>query len=425
MKLLSFFHTKAMPAVRSFFWDGINSDAPATIAAYAREGYALNPIAFTCINVIARAAASVKLEVHSGNKVFIDQTHDMLKLLAKPNPTQSGKGFIQEMITSHRIAGEVFILRLPNKGKPTELYILDPRHVTVEKPKDTGTLPVAFTYGEGENKKRYPVNQVTGASQVLHIKTVNPLDPWRGLSPMSAAARAVDIHNAGGKWNAKLLQNSARPSGIIEMEGDPSESMLSKLREYFKRVWQGADNAGELGLLTGGAKFTAMSMNAKDMDFIAGLGDAAKNIALVFGVPLPLITNDAATFSNMETAMERLWIDTVLPLLDEVFSSLSDFLSPLFDGGVQLTYNADSVPALEARRERLYKRMGLAVKDGIITIDEARDEMGFDPAGGDADTLGVNRPPEPVAPAAQLASSLKAAGFTVDEAAKVLADEGV
>jgi phage portal protein BeeE len=36
-----------------------------------------------------------------------------------------------------------------------------------------------------------------------------------GLSPIEAAASAIDLHNAAARWNKSLLDNSARPSGAV------------------------------------------------------------------------------------------------------------------------------------------------------------------------------------------------------------------
>lgn len=385
---------------------------PRTLKAYADEGFSQNPVVYMCISRIAEACSSVKLEVHSfdknGDKKVVS-TSKVLELLNQPNPTQSWTDFIQEMVAWHRLDGELFILRLPEKGPPQELYCLNPEYVDIEKDRDGSAVPVAYTYGSGEKKKRYPVNPVTGESQVLHVKTFNPSDPFRGLPPMSAGARAVDIHNNGLKWNSSLLKNGARPSGIVEFEkGTPNETVLSQMREYFKKAWQGVVNAGNIPILTGGAKFTALSHNPKDMDFEKSMGLAAKDIALVYGVPLPLVTMEAATFSNMDAANESLWVDTVLPLLNNLTAALSRFLMPLYGlKGQIISYNADSVPALEGRRERLYKRMFEATgSKPLITQDEARAELGFEELGGEAAQL-VQDKPEP-----DIEKALKSCGYS-------------
>jgi HK97 family phage portal protein len=321
----------------------------------------------------------------------------------------------------------------PRAGPAAELHLLNPAFIKVEKPA-SGGLPLAYKYGTGEQAVTYPVNRITGASQVLHVKTFNPLDSWRGLSPLHPSARAVDTHNLGSKWNASLLSNSARPSGVLTMSGSPDETTLNRLREYFKKAWQGALNAGNLPMLTGGAAtFTALSHNPKDMDFQNNMGEAAENVALVYGIPLPLVTMEAATFANMDAAQERLWTDTVLPLLDLLIQALSRFLLPLYGVtkgvSIELAYNADSVPALEPRRERLFKRMKDAVAGTLVTPDEARAEMGYPEKGGMADellVLGTNRLLSEIAsqpnPAAGLVKAMKACGYSDERISALLAD---
>lgn len=431
MKLFGNLFRKAAPTLTSsVFIDSLIGNLPQNIRAYAVEGYSQNPIVFACANIIATAAASVKLEVHSydkdGNKV-VKTKHSILDLLENPNKMQTWEEFSREMVIWHRIADEVFILRLPESGPTKELYILDPSKMDVKGSKN-GNIPEKYVYATGEEKKEYPVNRFTGESQILHIKSTNPSDLWRGLSPMSPAARAVDIHNAGARWNSSLLNNSARPSGVLEVTGTVDATTADKLRKWFKDAWQGAGNAGGLPLLTGGAKFTALSHNPKDMDFQNSMAAAAKDIGLVYGVPLPLLTMEASTFSNMDAAQERLWTETVLPLLDMLIKKLSAFLVPQFNAtGLRLAYNADSVPALEAKRERLYKRMKEAVGGGLLTPNEARLEMGFDEIEGGEGLLvpGTLRPinDNTQKEASALAKAMKSAGYTAQEIADALGPE--
>lgn len=426
------FRKKSLPAPgQTVFLNLFDQTVQRTLDAYFTEGYAQNPVVYSCISVIAKNAASVKLEVKQGEEVLTKAP--LLELLRRPNPTQTGKEFLKELVTFHQAAGEAFVLRLPERGKAVELYNLDPRLVEIEKSKSGSAVPVAYLYGTGEKKKRYPVNPLTGESQVKHIKSPNISDPWRGLSPMSAGAVAADTHSAGGRWNRNLLANSARPSGVIEVTGSPTETTIGQLKAHFLRAWQGFRNAGSMPVLTGGMKFTPLSHTPKDMDFTLGMTEAAKNIALVYGVPLPLVTTEAATFANMDTAQERLWSDTVLPLLDEVIEALSDFLAPMYGKDLSLTYNADSVPALEGKRARKFERMVKGVSAGILTPDEARVELGFDEIGGVAAGLlmsGTMKPieklgedPQPVPVPTELAKAMKAAGFTDADIGRVLAAE--
>lgn len=383
MGLRNWFNRKSLPAPGGpgvFYLNGnYKLFDPWKLNNAALEGYASNPVVFSCIRMIADACASVKIEVHktaANGEVEILSKHPLLDLMRKPNPTQTGKQFIREMVTQYLYAGETFILKLPTNGSSVkELYTLEPRLVTT-KVTDTGVFPQHYEYGAGAEKQVYTVNQLTGKSAVKHIKTVNPLDPRRGFSPMYAAARAIDIHNEGSKWNVNLMANSARPSGVVEVPQGTDVSAITSLHEMFKKFWQGAKNAGSVAFLTAGAKFTQTSLSPKDMEFSVSLGEAAKLIAMVYGIPLPLISNEASTFNNMDSAVERLWGDTVLPLLDDLLACLNDFLDT--GDGAQLAYNADSVAALEAQRGRKFDRMLKGIAGTMITPNEGRHETGYD-----------------------------------------------
>ena len=177
-------------------------------------------------------------------------------------------------------------------------------------------------------------------------------------------------------------------SGVLQIEGEPSDDAIARLKKYFKEQFQGKDNAGGIPVATDGAKFVPFDRSPVDMDYMSTMKETAKYIASCFGVPLPLIDNDNSSFNNVEQAKERLWTDTVLPLLDAVLNVLSNRFSALYNQPIEICYDADSIPALaKVRQTKVDNTKGL-VKDGLITINEGRAELGYDPIDG-GDTLFV------------------------------------
>ena len=45
------------------------------------------------------------------------------------------------------------------------------------------------------------------------MKLFHPANDHYGLSPIEAAATAIDLHNAAARWNKALLDNSAQALG--------------------------------------------------------------------------------------------------------------------------------------------------------------------------------------------------------------------
>ena len=112
---------------------------------------------------------------------------------------------------------------------------------------------------------RWAVDPVTGAGPILHLKSFNPLDDWYSLSPIEAAAYAIDQHNAAGAWNQALLQNGARPSGALVFapkEGPAAlgDEQFRRLKEQIEEQFSGARNAGRPLLLDGGLDWREMSL---------------------------------------------------------------------------------------------------------------------------------------------------------------------
>ena len=117
-----------------------------------------------------------------------------------------------------------------------------------------------------------------GVRPVLHIKLFHPSNDHYGLSPLEAAASAIDLHNTAARWNKSLLDNSARPSGAIvytarkpapaQAGGNLTTEQIERLKSELEAGFQGSSNAGRPLLLEGGLDWKAMSLSPKDMDFL-------------------------------------------------------------------------------------------------------------------------------------------------------------
>jgi len=358
------------------------------VKSYIKEGFKQNPVIYHCIDILTKAFSSAEIEVHKGDKVL--ESHWALDLLKRPNPTESQAQFIRHIFTDFLIGGNLFVVGTIAGGKPKELWGVDQRFMTVV-PGVLG-LPLSYKYDNGSFKKEFPVDQVTGRCDMFHYKKYDPENIWLGMSPMQPAALSGDAHNNGLIWNAAMLQNGARPSGVIRFKGTPGKEVIALVPEFFSKRFFGASNAGKVPILPNEAEWQKIDQSPKDMDFITGLQEYAKYICLCYDIPLPLIDNKASTFNNMEQAKEMLWTDTILPLLNDFLDSFGNWLFGLAgEKDLKFSINQDNILALEALRERRFKRMGQAVKDGLITINEGREALDYSPIPGNADILSTDK----------------------------------
>ncbi len=345
----------------------------------SREGYLKNIIVYRCVTLITRGAASVPWRLIRKNAEVTN--HPLLQLLHHPNPRQGGASFIEAVLSHKLLSGNSYIEAVANqKAIPVELYALRPDRIKVIP--GSGGVPIGYKYTVNGQSRRISVDLISGASPILHIKTFHPLNDWYGMSPVEAAACAIDQHNAVASHNLAVLQNGGRPSGALRVFSKVNappitpqqrEQMYSELRN----AYQGATNAGKVMILEGDVEWKEMGHKLKDMDFVSGKLLSAREIAQAYGVPPMLVgVPGDATFSNYRESRYHLWEDTILPLLDHLCDELNHWLVPRFGKDLKLENNTDSIPALAPRREASWKRIE---KSSFLTDTEKRKLLGFPP----------------------------------------------
>ncbi|HVV32612.1 MAG TPA: phage portal protein [Vitreimonas sp.] len=340
--------------------------SPRDASVFAREGYARNAVAYRCVRLIAEAAASAPLKIGPDD-------HPLARLLAKPNPEQTGTELLEAFFGHLQVSGNAFLHATSlDESAPSELYVLRPDRMSVIPGPDG--WPIGWEHRAGADVRRFERDPLSNDAPILHLKLFNPADDWWGLSPMEAAAYAIDIHNAGGAWNKALIDNAARPSGALVFTGAGgadrlSEEQFQRLKQELEDMHVGAANAGRPMLLEGGLEWRPMSLSPSEMDFIEARHAAARDIALAFGVPPMLlgIPGDN-TYSNYREANLAFWRLSALPLALKTARSLEIWLGDRWPdaGPAAISVDLDAVPALAAERDALWARLA-----GADFLDEA------------------------------------------------------
>ncbi len=349
----------------------------------AREGVIGNAIAYRCVRMIAEGAASVPWLLYDGAQEL--ESHPLLSLLAAPNPQDEGTSLFERWYAYLQCAGDAYLEAVSVGGEVRELYVLRPDRVSVVA--DARGWPIGYDYKLGDRIAHLVRDPATGFLPVLHASLFNPLDDHYGLSPIRAAADAVEIHNAGGAWTKSLLDNAARPSGALIYKGPDgapslSDDQFQRLKRELEDAYQGASNAGRPMVLEGGLDWRSMSYTPADMDFATTRDVAAREIALAFGVPPMLlgIPGDN-TYANYREANLVFWRQSVLPLVGRTAKALTRWLCPRFGSSLRIGYDSDAVDALALERESVWDRLSNA---NFLTLNERRAAAGYSPVeGGD------------------------------------------
>ncbi len=327
----------------------------------ARSGFLGNPVGFRAVRLISEAAAALPLVVQDCARRY--DSHPVLDLITRPNPAQGRAELFEALYAQLLLSGNAYleVVTAP-EGRARELHVLRSDRMSVVPGADG--WPVAYDYTVGNKAHRFHVRD--GLSPICHVRAFHPQDDHYGLSPLEAARRAVDVHNAASNWSKALLDNAARPSGAIVYRGPDGQGSMTteqfeRLQSEMEAHHQGARNAGRPMLLEGGLDWKPMGFSPSDMEFQKTKEAAAREIAVAFGIPPMLlgIPGDA-TYANYQEANRAFYRLTVLPMAMRVTASVAHWLSGFVPGEVVLRPDLDQVPALAVEREQQWRRVGEA-----------------------------------------------------------------
>jgi HK97 family phage portal protein len=367
---------KASAAGRVVAWgsSGRVAWSPRDTVSMMKSSYQGNPVAFRAVNLIAEAAAALPLVLQDAERRY--EVHPLLSLLARPNPAQGRAELLEAVYGYLLLTGNAYVEAVPGAGPvPGELHVLRSDRMALVPGIDG--WPMAYDYTVGSRKHRFDVSGPV--RPVCHLRAFHPLDDHYGLSPLQAAAAAVDVHNAASAWSKALLDNAARPSGAIvvkaEGQGTLSQDQYDRLVAEMEAHHQGARNAGRPMLLEGGLDWKPMGFSPSDMEFQKTKEAAAREIAMAFGVPPMLLgVPGDATYANYAEAHRAFYRLTVIPLAQKVLADLSHWLGAFAGEAVEFRVDLDQVPALSAERDAAWARIAAA---GFLSDAERRILLGL------------------------------------------------
>lgn len=370
----------ALVAGNQYVW------TPANYEALAKAGYQSVVDCYQCIDLIAKSVGTIPWILQrvdkNGDPTEI-KAHPLLKLMDKPNPRDGGAKFREATIKYLLISGNSYIEQAgptsgPNSGQPLELYNLRPDRMA-PIPGDTIHLVRGYKYIVAGRETDFTTDQV------LQIAEFHPTHDWYGLSRLEVASRIIDISNLGNEWNANLLHNDARPSGVIKATGRLTEDQRNAIRQQFSDKYAGSENAGKTLVLEGVEDWKQAGLSPIDMDWLEGDKNVTRKICRIFGVA-PELIGDASnkTYSNYKEARLAFYMETVLPMARMLRDELNNWLTPKFcadrmNPDLRLDIDEDQIPAIQEKREEAYNRILPAY---WLTFNEKREAVGYDAVDG-------------------------------------------
>lgn len=211
-------------------------------------------------------------------------SHPVLDLLMRPNGYYQTdyKSFMTACVLSLEIGGELFQEPVGNrggKGIPNEIYVLPVDRFEPMRGTENNPMP-GFHYG-GHGRDTFGFDPDPLKTEIFFSKFYDPVEPLRGLSPMEAAIRSIDLNNEGRKYNLSYMQNGGVPAGLVTGEFDDAQAQ--GIRDGYNEEVGGSDNAGRLLTISGkNLTYSPLGLEPRKMLWGDTLKMTARETAIVF-----------------------------------------------------------------------------------------------------------------------------------------------
>lgn len=330
---------------------------------------------YACVNVIAQAVAKVPWHLYEldrqGERTEVFE-HDLIDLFNKMNPFQSRYQFFYLGTMYKLLVGEQFWqLNFNGKRQPGEMWLVPPAYMSV--------VPSAEKYISHYEFKRTGMSQAISFTieEIIHIKTPNPYDEYRGLSPAQALTIDLDSERYAARYQQKLFFNDATPGFVLEYPAEnlpPAEIRKELMMEWDER-FKGFRNRGKTAHLFG-AKANTLTMTNRDMDFEVLRKYNRDAILGAYHVPRSIIgITEDVNRANAEAAQYSFAQYCIHPELSEIRECMNKELCPLFGDNLYLDFEN---PVPEDETLKINNAVNL-FKAKVITRNDALQMIGMEP----------------------------------------------
>jgi len=339
---------------------------------------------FAAIRAIANRVAATPLTLYRrvpGGEAEEVTEHPFLDLLNYVNPFHTRFWLWAQTVTFLELTGNAYWYVPRNRlGVPAEIWVAHSHYMHVIP--DREKFIAGYEYRRGTEAVRFEPDEI------VHLKYPNPESMYYGRGPLQAAAETVDAHESMKTVQFNMMKRGAFPGGALEVDGSLTEEQLKRLRAQFEDRYTGRDNSGRWVVLEAGMRAKQLTLTPQELAFVESAGLNRDEILAIYGVPAAVVGLSENVNKAVADAMDTIFARyTIAPKLQLIEDQLNQDLIPRFDDRLFVRFDSP-VPEDEETRRTLTRE---DFKVGIVTLNEARAEAGYEEVpGGDRRFMSIS-----------------------------------
>lgn len=326
---------------------------------------------YACVRIIAETIASLPLHTYNytDNGKEKAYSHPLYYILHdSPNGEMTSFIFRETFIYHLLLWGNAYIQIVKNGlGEVVGLYPLLPNKMTVERSTDDGLI-----YYKYQTDTKGQV--ILPAADVLHIPGLG-FDGIVGYSPIAMTKNALGLAFASEEYGSKFFANGGHLSGVLEHPGHIKDP--ERVRDAWERAYGGSSNSHKTAILEEGMKYTPISINPSDAQFLETRRFQITEICRIFRVPPHMVADlEKSSFSNIEQQSLDFVVNTIRPWLVRIEQSMKQkLLNSSEKKNMCISFNVDGL--LRGDYQSRMNGYAIGINNGFLSPNDVRELEGM------------------------------------------------
>jgi HK97 family phage portal protein len=358
--------------------------------SFLTSAYQQSSWVYACITTLAESVSAIPFRFVSGNnsEPIQNPKSEIENLFNNPHPQLDRFQFWELIVIWLCLRGEAFIYPIPNsignrQSAIANLLILCPDHLheiilngQLAGWRYTASGISAFSFGDSA-LAHSSFGSILLPEELIHIKTPNPFNFWRGLSPLTVAWLSAQTDYAAAQFMKGLMFNNADTGLIVTTDAQLSPEQREVIEAALRNRKRSAGTPDKPVFLGGGVKIEKPSISAVDLQFLENRKFNRQEICAIFKVPQELIGFTEDANRSVSDAMRLNFMENrVAPLCRRLEAAMQPLIDQLNPGGrgstraVRGEFHIKSTPIMQsaqrARFETATKLFSMGIPLNII-----------------------------------------------------------
>ncbi|WP_063860458.1 phage portal protein [Paenibacillus sp. Soil724D2] len=322
------------------------------------------------VHLISNTVASLPIKLYKTEGDRIEEVYDDLRvalLNKETGDTLDGFQFKKSMVADFLVYGGGYTYISKSRNKVKSLHYVSRGSVSVVSSPD----PIV-------KRNDILVNGVSYRDYEFIKLLRNTANGGTGFGLLVENNKMLSLAYNTLVFQEMLVKTGGNKKGFLKAQSRLSKEAMTELKTAWANLHQ--NNSENIIVLNNGLEFQESNNSAVEMQINQNKISNNQDVYNMFGIPVELM-NGKATGGNEEMYSSFVKL-AILPLL-EAFEAAVNATMLLTAEKEKLVFKFDTTAILMADIEKRYKAYEIAIKNGLLQIDEIRKIEKYEPIGLD------------------------------------------